>query len=120
MDDQLMTYGIQFYEDADLSVNPVLIEGYYCNSEQDSQTLSLKDILSYCKEGQISTADAFITQFGTPLYDDRNGGGSFSYRIEEGDELYLEVLTDIDEKVVRISTVDAYGYSVMYYDGTSN
>lgn len=116
MDDQLMTYDIQFYEDANLSVNPVLIEGYYCNSEQDSQTLSLNDILSYCKGGQIGTEDAFITQFGTPLYDDRNGGGSFSYRIEEGDELFLKVLTDIDEKVVRIPTVNAYGYSVMYYD----
>ncbi len=119
MDDQLMTYGIQFYEDASLSVNPVLIEGCYCNSEENSQTLSLDDILSYCREGQISTAEEFVTQFGTPLYDDRNGSGSFSYRISEGDELYLDILTDIDKKVVKISTVDAYGYSVMYYDGIS-
>ena len=55
-DDQLMTYGIQIYEDANLSVNPVLIESYYFNCEQDSQTLSLDDILSYCKEGRIGTA----------------------------------------------------------------
>lgn len=113
-----MTYGIQIYEDAALTVNPVLIESCYFDGAQDSPALSLGDVMAYCEEGRIGTADEFIRQSGKPLHDDRHGGGSFHYRIREGDGLCLEILQHTDaEPVVEISVTDAYGYSVVYYDG---
>lgn len=117
-DEEQMTYGIQIYEDDSLTVNPVLVEGYYFDGEEEGKTLSLDDVISYCEEGEIGTGDEFIEQFGQPLHDDRHGSGGFNYRISEGDELYLDVLTDTDQSIVRISVVDAYGYSVVYYDAT--
>ena len=38
--------------------------------------------------------------------------------IDKGQDIFNDVLADKDRKpIVKISTVDAYGYSVVYYDG---